>query len=193
MLDNILIPAATEAIEYECDTVIPTQYDEYYSGGDTSIWLRQKPLLSVELVQEGWGWTNYDLTFIQVNSIPADDDDTGDTDALFRYSIDNAQEGVITRRFGGNVVAPFVSGENNIRVVYTAGLDSVPAVLQLAALELVAHWYQGALQRNPGTGNAYDAMNTDFTRSEGVTSLNSGLPYRILELIKAYRNAPYIG
>lgn len=194
MLLNIFLPAADEVVRAECNDVLEQQFHEYYDGGDASIWLRHIPVISVELVREGWGYTDYDLAYVQVNSIL---DSTAELNPQFCYSIDNAEAGEISRRVGGNVNIPFVPGEGNIEVVYTAGRNPIPGNLVLAELELVAHWYQNAMQRagQQSTGAGYDAVNMDFPHSgaDMITTLNQGVPYRILELIKGSRRTPIIG
>jgi hypothetical protein len=86
-------------------------------------------------------------------------------------------------------------GEDNIRVTYTAGRAVTPPVIYLAVLELINHWWQNSQQRNIGVnGGQYDSVGeTEFTRATGLTSINQGVPYRILELIKPYRRFPVIG
>jgi hypothetical protein len=192
MLSNIFIPAANDVIQRECADILTKQWDEFYSGGDFSIWLRNIPILSVELVQEGWGWTNYDLAYVQVNDIIQNEESI---DPIFAYSIDNAEEGMITRRYGGNVPAPFVPGENNIHVVYTSGVAVVPGSIVLASLELINHWYQGAMQRHSGVANVYDAVADDYARSGNAPQemVSFGVPERILELLKPNRRTPIIG
>jgi hypothetical protein len=90
-----------------------------------------------------------------------------------------------------------VPGEANIHVVYTAGRIEIPEIIQLAELELIAHWYRNALQRAGASSSAYsyDSVNEDFPHSGNdiYTSINQGVPYRILEMIKAYRRGPIIG
>lgn len=183
------ISAADEVIKREVGHVIPEQYDENYDGGDVSIYLQNVPVLSVESVQEGWGWINYELDQVQVNTIPAL--------SMFAYSVDIPLTGKISRRSAGNVSIPFIPGEGNIHVVYTVGRGEIPGNVRLAALELIAHWWQNSQQRE-GTGSApgeygYDATNVDFTRTTGMSAVNQGVPYRILELLKPHRRQPIIG
>lgn len=178
--------AATNVIQHECGQVVPQQFDEYYDGGDYAISLRNVPILSVANVEEGWGWTNYELTYVQVNSQRATE--------IFAYSIDDPTLGIISRRSGGNVNIRFMNGSGNIRVTYTAGRPEVPGALRLAALELVAHWWQGSQMRAlQYQSNGYDALDVDFSRTLGGTQFNSGVPYRVLELIRPYRHTPFIG
>ena len=182
-----MIDAAAEVIRMECGDVFPAEYDEYHSGGDLSVWAYHSPILSVQKVEEGWGWINYNLDFVEVNSNPAG--------SMFAYSLDSAEAGMITRRSAGNVAIPFIPGEDNIRVTYIAGRAVTPPVIYLAVLELVNHWWQNSQQRNIGVnGGQYDSVgDTEFTRATGLTSINQGVPYRILEMIKPYRRFPVIG
>lgn len=187
MLTNIFMPAADRVIQRECAEVIPTMRDEYYDGGDFSIWLRNIPVLSVELVEEGWGPVNYDLAQQNVNSVPAP--------SSFAYSIDDADEGMITRRSVANAPLPFIPGESNIHVVYTSGRTPIPGNIVLAELELINHWYQNAMQRYSGATSTYDAVAADYARSgdNAQEMVSFGVPERILELLKPDRRTPIIG
>ncbi len=182
------IAAVDDVISTECDDVLPHHYEEYHDGGGYWVYLRHRPVLSIENVEEGWGWLNYELDYQQVNTVPAGD--------MYAYSLDAPEIGGITRRSAGNVQIPFVHGTKNIHVWYTAGRQTIPASIRLAALEMIAHWYQnGQLRSMAGSTSysSYDEMNTDWTRATGVTSINSGLPFRVLELLKRYRRIPIIG
>jgi hypothetical protein len=157
-----------------------------YDGGDYALNTRNTPILSVINVEEGWGWTNYELQYVQVNSTEATN--------MFAYSIDDLSIGLISRRSGGNVNIPFMAGSANIRVTYIAGHSNVPGALRLAALELIAHWWQGSQQRATQYQSAgYDAIDVDFSRTLGGTEFNAGVPYRVMELMRPYRHIPYIG
>lgn len=181
---NIYIPAATDVVRQECGQIVPTEFDESYDGGCYELWLRNTPVIEVQLVQEGWGYTNYTLDFVQVNSTNT---------SSFAYSLDDPASGQLTRRSAGNVNIAFVGGSSNIRVVYVAGRQAVPAAVKLAALELIAHWWQNSQQRGTGISTAFDATAEDFTRTQGVAGINAGVPYRILELLKPYRRMPFMG
>jgi hypothetical protein len=113
---------------------------------------------------------------------------------MFAYSIDDLSIGLISRRSGGNVNIPFMAGAANIRVTYIAGRSNVPGALRLAALELIAHWWQGSQQRaTQYQSSGYDAVDVDFSRTMGGVEFNSGIPYRVIELMRPYRHIPYIG
>ena len=182
------IAAADDCLEAECGEILPKHHDQRYDGGKYMIYLRNRPVLSVENVEEGWGWWNYELDYQEVNTVPAS--------SMFAYSIDAPEAGGISRRSAGNVSIPFLPGRKNIRVMYTSGRSTIPASVRLAELELIAHWWQNSQLRamaNNQVYTNYDQMNEDWTRATGVTSMNMGVPYRILELLKRYRHLPIIG
>ena len=185
------INAADEVIEYECDDILPHRFDEYYDGGDCEVFLRHTPLLSVQNVEEGWGWINYELDYVESNS-------PGAVFSMFAFSVDGHSFGKITRRTAGNVVIPFRPGTDNIRVQYTTGEAAVPGTVFLAELELIAHWWQNSQLRAmavAGTNIGYDAVSgSAYTRDteSGTQNLNIGVPFRILEQLKAHRRRPII-
>jgi hypothetical protein len=185
------INAADEVLSFECDNILPTLYSERYDGGDLLIHTREVPILEVLNVEEGWGWINYELDFVDVNS-PAP------TTSMFAYSIDSMAEGQISRRSAGNVQIPFIPGTANIFIQYKAGESSIPGNVFLAELELIAHWYQNSQLRAvamAGANVAYDAVaGSMYSRDteSGVQNINIGVPYRILEMIKAHRHRPII-
>lgn len=188
-IQNVFIPAVSDVVRAECGDVIPKQYDENYDGGDFVINLRHIPVLSIELIQEGWGWTDYTLDYVQVNSTNAT--------SMFAYSIDSGTAGSVSRRSAGNVNIPFMAGNDNIRVLYTAGRTTTPGAVTLATLELLAHWWQGSQQRaEQYQATGYDAMDVAQPTSGaagGLVGINIGIPYRVLELLRPYRHMPYIG
>jgi len=179
------IGAADDVVTSECGDVLPTFYDEYYDGGHLIIYLKHRPLLEINNVEEGWGWQNHELDYQQVNTVPAG--------ALYAYSVDSRIMASISRRSAGNVNIPFVSGVKNIRVQYTAGRNTVPAAVRLFALELVAYWWRNSQARamtSATTTTQFAAVNQDFTRAQGVSSFNLGVPAGLLELIKPFRRLP---
>lgn len=188
---QIVINAADEVIEYECDDILPHRFDEYYDGGDREIFLRHTPLLSVQNVEEGWGWINYELDFVEVNS-------PGAVFSMFAFSVDGHEFGKITRRTAGNVVIPFRPGIDNIRVQYTTGEAKIPGTVLMAELELIAHWWQNSQLRAvtmAGANLSYDAVaGAMYSRDteSGNQNLNIGVPYRILEQLKSHRRRPII-
>ncbi len=187
---QIQMNAAQEAIEAEVGRIVPRRITaERHDGGTCELYLREHPVLYIVNVEEGWGYYNQELDNQDVNSQPAL--------SIWAYSLDNAKEGLVTRRGPGNVLYPFVHGRNNIRVDYVAGRNEMPSNAQLAFLELVSIWYRQSQQR-ASAGNteaiAYNATDDQsFTRATGDTSVNFGVPYAILEMLKGARRRPVIG
>jgi hypothetical protein len=186
---QVFMASATEVVERELGHIVAKNVTaERHDGGGCAIWLRELPVLYVTNVEEGWGYFNQELDDQLVNQQPAL--------SIWAYSLDQASEGLITRRAAGNVMYPFVRGRNNIRVDYTVGRLTLPANAQLAFLELVGHWYRTSQLR---TGNQASAayspnqvISQDFTRTTGLTSINMGVPLEVLELLKADRRRPII-
>jgi hypothetical protein len=185
------IDAAEECIRFECDDVIPTLYSERHDGGDFKIYTHHRPLLEVKNIEEGWGWITYELDYQDPNTAPSDT-------TMFGYSVNNYETGEIARRSVASVPLPFIPGERNIYIQYTAGYAQAPANIVLATKELVAHWWQNSQLRAltmAGSNIAYDTVTgAAYTRDTetGVQNINVGVPYRILELIKAHRKMPII-
>jgi hypothetical protein len=187
---QLVINAADEVIQYETEDILPTRYTENFDGGNFLIALRHLPVLSVEGVREGWGYLNYDLDYVQVDSDPP-------SFSMFAYSIDHYETGIISRRSAGNIQIPFRPGTANIQVQYTTGYQTPPASIVLAELELIAHWWQNSQLRAvamAGTNISYDAtLGSTYTRDteSGTQNLNVGVPFRILEMIKGHRHMPF--
>lgn len=179
--------SANDVIRRECGDVAQTTYDEWYRGGDSVIVLRHVPVLSVTQVEENWGFTNYVLQAQPGDSSPANT-------SLWAYSLDQPLQGVITRRSVGNTVVPFVcaTGGDNIRVQYIAGRATVPAAIRHAYMDLVAYWWQSAMQRSYGAaGGSPSGFNA--VGQGAATGFNAGVPYRILEILRGERRTPIIG
>jgi hypothetical protein len=186
MLQNIFIPAAQDAIEGECDYVMPKVFEDWYDGGSTQVFLRNQPLLTVDLVEEIWfSSTKFELDFQPQGSTAT---------SAFAYSIEPGA--VLTRRSAGNMPVPFVAGVGNIHVVYTVGRESVPSGLYLAGLELIAHWYQGRMQRQAErtSADSYDSTSViDMSRRDSEVGIDFAIPTSILLMLKKHRRAPIIG
>lgn len=184
---NEFMASANDVIRRECGDVVQTAYDEWYSGGDCQIILRHIPVYSVTLVEENWGFMNYVLSAQPGDSLPANT-------SLWAYSLDQPHEGVLTRRSVGNVMIPFVwpTRGDNIRVQYIAGRATVPGAIRHAYMDLVAYWWQNAMQRSYGSsGGSPSGFNA--VGQGAATGFNAGVPYRILEILRGERRTPIIG
>jgi hypothetical protein len=186
---QILMNAAQAAIEREVGHIVSKPVMDRYDGGSPEIWLREKPVLFVSNVEEGWGYYDWELDDQEVNSIPAL--------SIWAYSLDNPEEGLLTRRAAGNVLFPFVSGRNNIRVDYTVGRQVMPPNAVLAFCTLVSIWYRETqlrmTQNGAGSAIVFNAQNADFTRTTGESSINLGVPVTIIEMLNPDRRRPVFG
>lgn len=181
--------SATEVVRAECGEVVQTVYDEWYQGGDCQIFLRHSPVFSVTQVEENWGFTNYILSEQPGDSLPQNT-------SLWAFSLDQPNEGILTRRSVANVMIPFVwpTGGDNIRVQYIGGRGTVPANIRHAYMDLVAIWWQGSQQRSVNTGSGMASNTYGQPVPEGAGSgYNAGVPYRILEILRGARRLPIIG
>lgn len=189
-LTDIYIPAATDAITGIVGEVIPTTYDEYYDGGDYAIYLRHTPVLSVQLVEEGWGFTNYALQEVQ--------SDSATIPTMFAFSIDMPNSGKISRRAGGNINIPFVRvGSDNIHVIYQTGLAVIPGSITLAALQLIAFWWR-AFEQDQAAADPYEVIPDEYASSRSgasgpMSTRNFGLPSWLPGMLTNQRRDPIIG
>lgn len=150
--DNILmgyIAAATNYVNFISGTILPATFtNEVHNGGSARIKLFNAPILTIASITEYWGLTAYPLTASE----------RGGAVTTYGYSIDNAAQGYISRVWSG-VVGPFVAGQNNIVVTYTAGYATVPADVKLAVLMDIQVLFQqtqyGADQSTPASGEDY--------------------------------------
>jgi hypothetical protein len=188
---QMLMNAASDAIEREIGHVVEKRIRlERHDGGKCELWLRERPVLYIVRVQEGWGYYDFELDDQEVNQIPAL--------SIWSYSLDWPAEGQLSRRSAGNVPVPFVHGKNNIVVDYAVGCTEMPANAILAMCELVSIWYRQSQMRMGGEraaaeGVPFNAQNADFTRATGDTSINLGVPDAIIEMLKgAGRRRPII-
>ncbi len=164
-----IIDACIASIEYEVGPIeTVTVTDEIHDGGDTSIYLRTVPVLSITSMTEVIGLIPYTLTLQPVGA-PVDN---------FGFSIDDYAAGRITRRSAGSQPFPFYANTGNITVTYTAGRASTPANLRLAVLEFVKHIYQWGQQANrPAFGAAPDEV-------PGPGPTGYLMPNRVRELLE---------
>jgi hypothetical protein len=179
------IYAATEVIEAEVGNIVQRQVVEYHDGGTVALYLREKPVVRVIEILENWGYYNWDLVEQQPTTVPAT--------SLFAYSIENPEEGRVTRRSVGNIAVPFMSMgglfPNNIRVTYITGREGTPWSVRLACLELCALWWRTFEQRQSASGGS-PARPIDQSTSQIAALV--GVPNRVMELLKSNRRGPII-
>ena len=142
------INAATEKIQEITGPVLSRTVTEYRNGGEENIVLWQRPVQSITSVTELLGSIPYTLTEIQFGA--------GTNNYHFTFDVTESE---IQRRVV-NWPAPFIDGDNNIKIVYVAGYATIPSAIRLATLALIQHWWSASqLNRQGGRpalgGNDY--------------------------------------
>lgn len=184
-----LISGIEEIVTLNCGPVTPVTYVDKYQGGKCSIFLRRAPLVTVSEVIEDWGYAQFVLDFV--------DPSISSPSSIYAYSIEDYETAQITRRSAAGITIPFMASVyNGIQVTYTAGRQTVPAAVKIGCLELLAHIYQGSLQRGvslSGSNLAYDAVGGVMLRNPAEGSqIWVGLPTRLLQFFESERRMPCI-
>lgn len=158
---GLYIGAATEYANDFADQVTAATYtNEVHDGGAPQIILFHSPILTVASIIEYWGITPYPLT----------QSERGGVVTTYGYSIDNPNQGSISRVWSG-LVGPFVAGDNNIVVTYTAGRAVTPDAIQLAVLQDIQVLYQ---QTKYGAGaSPYGAPGAEPNENFNYPPLNA--------------------
>lgn len=160
------IDAASAVIEDMVGHVINNTVTEYYDGGDTTLYLRQLPVVSISTIVETIGLIDYTLTNQPVGS-PVDN---------FGYTLDDLKVGRVTRRSAGSSPFPFYKNAGNVAITYTYGRSTVPPNIRLATLELLRFMYQ---QGQQGTRPAFGAPSPEPV---SLTPAGYLVPNRVKEL-----------
>lgn len=149
------IDAATAYIQRFTGPIVAQTFTETHNGGGPTVVLRNPPVLSIQSVTEYVGATGYTLAAVNL----------GDANiGAYSYTLDDPETGVLRRRWNGGIAGPFVGGDSNVVVTYTAGRSSVPADIRMAVLQDIAGLYQPSQLG----GNPYDA-------AQGVSAGNAPL------------------
>lgn len=152
-----------------------TSYTQDWTLGGNVIVLDHLPVVAVTSVTEYVGGTGTVLASEPITTAAF----TG-----YGYRLDS-ESGILTRLSGGYPTGWLGA----VRVVYTAGLSSVPDDVRDAALNLVRHLWE--TQRGGGAGRPVVPLDPDFASAPaGVSSYL--LPHRVMEALAAYRRGPVI-
>lgn len=147
------VQAATPVIEGMIGPVLPASKVRSFDGGKTAVVLPDRANAVTSVAEGGSAITDYVF----------------DTDACVIYA--GAPAGSRT----------FLDGVGAVVVSYTVGYADVPLTIQLAARELVRHWWQNGKQANrPAFGEEPEPVN-----------LPLGVPTkRLAELLQPYMDLP---
>ena len=154
-----LVNGASEAIENFCRRRFgEAEYTEYHDGADSALLLLDHtPVKSVDEVREG-PCRDFE------GCDPIDEDDY----VLY------PEEGLLLRTSG-----MFPRGMRNVRVVYTAGYSSVPAVVGQACAALVASWFNRGHQGG-------DGLESEQFGDYSAKYASRALPSEVTELLVRY-------
>lgn len=176
--DDELLPfilAADEQARYFCGPVAIEQHTEWHTGGRPAIAVNNSPLKSVVSVTEYYGLSAFPLT----------EQPLGSQSTAFGYTVNYDTETIVRRSYGGDA-AVFAYGMNNIKIVYTAGLGSVPHGIRLGALELIRFWWDRMKQASGG-GKARNPL-----EGESAIPMGFAMPDFVVEMWAPWRRAPGI-
>ena len=122
----LFVEAAGEVVEELCGAVVPRTVTEVKPAPSGAFILDHHNVVSVTSVEEGYGAT---VTALTAGTFGAAAPASG-----YRLS------GSLIYRTSGGVDVAFSRG-HEVRVVYVAGLDPIPAKVRLATLELIKFWW----------------------------------------------------
>ena len=158
---DLLIPAASEAIENSCGRRFGQEsYTEYRDGnGHTRLVLAHRPVSSISGI-----WDDLNRNFSDDFLVDSDD-----------YVLDSDQ-GIVLLLSG-----TFADGVRNVKVTYTAGESSVPTDVAQACIMLVAAWFHRGRE-------AADGLNGRTVAEVSQRFAQESLPEPVRKMISAYRD-----
>lgn len=174
------IDAASEVVERLAGHVISATRSYTFhvpcgAADRTRLLLPETPVTAVVSVVEYPGGATRTLT-----SQPL-----GATVDAFGYSLDDAENGVITRRNAAGIPACFAE---HVVVTWSTGRAAVPPAVRLATLLLVEHLWDRSQ-----VGNNRPAFNDDSNSDTFTTVGSFAVPRAVEELLAPYRRLPAIG
>jgi hypothetical protein len=176
------INTATTLIEQRTGPILLRTYDEKYSGGNNVISLTHRPsvgygsspVLNVMAVSEYVGPTEYPLSNVNTAALGS----------IYSFEV-NVRLGTITRRTAGGGTIAFPIGENSVHVVYQSGQQTIPEIIQEAAMECVRIYYQTTMAVGRGSRSRADESDTG-------PQLAYVMPPSALRLLNPMRRGPSI-
>jgi hypothetical protein len=168
--------AATAVVENITGPILPQTRTDVFDGETTFVVLPFRWVQSITDVHETRGITNYTLT----------EQPLGSSVDAWGYTWDKTINKLVRRAYGG-AVAIFPPGTNVVSVTYKLGMLTIPDDIQMAAAELIRHWWQFGQQPFRG---AFSAQPVD---DGGVaTVVGYAVPNRVLELLNPWRRHPAV-
>lgn len=168
------IDGARVVVEDIVGHVVPVQITEIHDGGDSTIYLREPPVLTVDAVTEVIGFIPYTLTLQPV----------GQPTSNFGFTVDDTKDGRITRRSAGSTPIAFYKNIGNVTVTYTAGRTSVAPNIKQGALELIAHMYRFGHQVFGPSNSFVPFVSQEESEQWSASPAGYLVPNRVKELLQ---------
>lgn len=168
--------AADRVIENVTGPIRPYPQTDFFDGGTQAIVLMARWVSAVTSVKENWSGTDYTLTEQPVGA---------STDS-YGYTWDRDSNTLVRRLTGGQPTV-FFPGVRNVVVSYTGGLTTIPEDIQLAAAELIKHWYRKSQPMRQGPFGTAAGDDTGMDMVGGYM-----IPNAVLEMLAEWRRPPGI-
>jgi len=159
---RLFISAATDVIEFMAGPLQLATRTDTFNGGGSTVLLTAQGINSVTSVTEN-----------------------GVTLPASSYST-NTKAGSVSKMIG-NTIYYFLPGFQNITVTYSVGSAVIPTAVQLAARELVRHWWQFGQQGNRPSFGA-----NSIGEYDGVSVSGYSIPNRVVQLLNYRSGTPGI-
>lgn len=153
-------------------TSFTRRFDGWSDWSGAYIMLPYQPVLEVVQVIEFRGTLG---AFVLPESVP-----TAQTDGWQLVP----STGRLNRVFPGNVQKPWFPGSRNIEISWVAGYQPVPPDIQVATLEMVAHWFRNT-QQQPALRAAAGGPRGEYDPVDPA-GMFAGVPDRIVDLLEPY-------
>lgn len=168
-----LIPSVSQLVKTYCGNSIV----DYYSTNKT------------EVININWDTYIVQLTESPVNTIVSVEERetyqesyTTLTTSAYEYYLDTATDSLL-RTTGGSVYRNWPKGPGAVRVVYTAGYETIPSDLQLAVIDLITYYLKDEHKERKTLAGA-SVQNQASTSQRN----NVAFPDHIKRVLDLYKN-----
>ena len=170
---DALIPSVSQLVKTYCGNSIV----DYYSTNKT------------EVININWDTYIVQLTESPVNTIVSVEERetyqesyTTLTTGAYEYYLDTATDSLL-RTTGGSVYRNWPKGPGAVRVVYTAGYETIPSDLQLAVIDLITYYLKDEHKERKTLAGA-SVQNQASTSQRN----NVAFPDHIKRVLDLYKN-----
>lgn len=172
---RLYLAATTEIVEHIVGRIVRRSWTETHNGGGVAIVVRKPPILTVTSLVEYIGQTAWTLT----------EQPYGQAADPYGFNVEDAEGGRIIRRSAGSWPIRFTPGIGNVVITYTSGRPVIPASMQIAARQIVAHLWKSRRLAGPKPASNDDVETQDV--------LGYAIPTQAVELLADDEQLPGIG